>query len=124
MDARTAAAASTEIVRAYARGVETRDAELLASLYADDCEHMLINRNAPPSHPHVLRGRQAVAAMWREDCARDMTHRVESSVAEGGRFALHVSCLHPDGTRVSSMIFAEVEGNRIRRETAIDCWDE
>jgi hypothetical protein len=108
----------------YAEAIEARDARLLGSLYHEDCEYVLINRNAPPSRPKILRGRPAVAAMWQEDCARDMAHRVEAIVADDDRIAWHLSCLYPDGTRVVAMGSAEIAGGLIRRETTIECWDE
>ena len=115
---------AAQLADAYARAIEARDAGLLASLYHEDCEYVLINRNAPPSRPVILRGRPAVAAMWQEDCGRDMAHRVEAIVADADRIAWHLSCLYPDGTRVAAMGSAEVAGGLIRRETTIECWDE
>jgi hypothetical protein len=119
-----ATAAAAHIASAYARAIEGRDPTLLISLYREDCEHVLINRNAPPSRPVVLRGRAAVAAMWEEDCGRDMTHRVESIITTGDRLAFYMTCQYPDGTRVASMGSAELADGGILRETTIECWDE
>lgn len=116
--------ASGRLASAYARAIEGRDPALLIGLYREDCEHVLINRNAPPSRPVVLRGRDAVAAMWEEDCGRDMTHRVESIVIAEDRLAVHMTCQYPDGTRVAVMGFAELVDGRILRETTMECWDE
>ena len=115
---------SARLASAYALAIEDRDPQLLISMYAEDCEHILINRNSPPSRPTVLRGRAAVAAMWQEDAGRDMTHRVESMVTSDDRIAWHITCLHPDGTRVAAMGITEIVNGLIRRETTIDCWDE
>jgi hypothetical protein len=122
--ASVAAGVAARLAIAYTRAIEARDATLLASLYHDDCELVLINRNAPPSRPAVLRGKPAVAAMWEEDCARDMAHRVESVVADTQGIAWHVSCLYPDGTRVVAMSCAQILDGLIRRETTVECWDE
>jgi ketosteroid isomerase-like protein len=124
MDMKVDSGAAATLARAYARAAEEHDARGLTSLYAEDCQYTLINRNAPPSRPTVLRGRAAVAAMYREACGREMTHRVEDVVAEGDRFAMHVTCLYPDGTRVAAMLFAQLADGLIQRETSIDCWDE
>ena len=118
------AGTTSRLASAYARAIEGRDARLLASLYHPDCEHVLINRNSPPSRPVVLRGKAAVAAMWEEDCARDMAHRVESIITSGDRVAWHLTCLYPDGTRVAAMGCAQVVDGLIRQETTIECWDE
>lgn len=118
------AGGSMRLASAYARALEGRDAQSLSSMYAEDCEHILINRNSPPSRPTVLRGRAAVAAMWQVDADRDMTHHVESMVVSDDRIAWHVSCQHPDGTRVAAMGIVEIVNGVIQRETTIDCWDE
>jgi ketosteroid isomerase-like protein len=118
------AGAAARLAIAYARAVEARDAKGLATLYHDDCELVLINRNAPPSRPVILRGKPAVAAMWEEDCARDMAHRVEAVVADAQRLSWHLSYLYPDGTRVVAMGCAEIVDGLIRRETTVECWDE
>jgi hypothetical protein len=72
----------------------------------------------------ILRGKPAVAAMWEEDCARDMAHRVEAVVADAQRLSWHLSYLYPDGTRVVAMGCAEIVDGLIRRETTVECWDE
>ena len=118
------AGASARLASAYARAIEGRDPQSLASMYAEDCEHVLINRNSPPGRPTVLRGRAAVAAMWQEVAGRDNTHRVESMVTSEDRIAWHVSCQNPDGTRVVAMGFVEIVNGLIQRESTIDCWDE
>jgi hypothetical protein len=123
-DTEEARAAAARIASAYARAIEGRDPSLLISLYREDCEHILINRNAPPSRPIVLRGRAAVAAMWEEDCGRDMTHRVESIIATHDRLAFYMTCQYPDGTRVAGMGTSELQDGVIVRETTIECWDE
>jgi hypothetical protein len=123
-DTEAARAAAARVASAYARAIEGRDPALLISLYREDCEHILINRNAPPSRPVVLRGRAAVAAMWEEDCGRDMAHRVESIITTHDRLAFYMTCQYPDGTRVAAMGTAELADGVIVRETSIECWDE
>jgi hypothetical protein len=108
----------------FRRGIEQRNAELLGSLYAEDCEHVQINRNAPPSQPIVVRGRAAITAIWRDDCARDIRHRIEASFGTGDQVAFRVTCQHPDGTLVATMMMAELRDGLIHRAVAIECWDE
>ena len=47
----------TEALR---RGIEERDAATLRGLYAPDAEMTVVDRNAPPSQPRLLRGRTAI----------------------------------------------------------------
>jgi hypothetical protein len=60
----------------------------------------VIDRNAPPSEPRVLRGRTAIAEYLDETCGRDMTHRLERVVVSGDTAAFAQACRYPDGTRV------------------------
>lgn len=115
---------TAQIAEAMRRGTETRDAELMTSLYADDAEHVVVNRNAPPSRPHVLRGIAAIEAIWRENCAREMTHKVEAQLVDGDHIATRILCRYVDGTLVSSACLADVAGGFIRRQFELDCWDE
>ena len=124
MDGMSQACTASALAETFVRAVERRDAESLAALYALDCEHVHINRNAPPSRPIVVRGREAIAALWRDDCARDITHHAESRLGVEDRIAVHIACRHPDGTLVASMMFGTLQGGLIRRCVLIECWDE
>jgi len=115
---------TTELCALLRRGIEQRDANLLASLYSDDCEHVIINRNSPPSRPLVLRGPDALRRMYEDVCAREMTHCVEKTVVGDASFAIQQSCQYPDGTRVVVLVIGELRDGKIFRETAIDSWDE
>ncbi|TMH09829.1 MAG: nuclear transport factor 2 family protein [Betaproteobacteria bacterium] len=115
---------TAELCDALRRGIEQRDPALLASLYTDDCEHVIINRNSPPSRPLVLKGREALRKMFEDVCAREMTHCVEKAVIGEGSLAFHQTCQYPDGTRVVVLSIAQLRDGKIFRETAIDSWDE
>ena len=57
----TATTFDTEALR---RGIEERNASTMRALYAPDAEMTVVDRNTPPSHPRVLRGRTVVLP-WR-----------------------------------------------------------
>lgn len=124
MPTTTAATAGARVLASLHQGFDKHDPALLASLYHPDCEQVTISRNAPPSHPQVLHGREAVEAMYRDVFSRDMTHRIEREIASDDRVALQIGCRYADGTQVAAMVIAELEGGLIRRQTEIDCWDE
>jgi hypothetical protein len=106
------------------RGLEERDAELAASVYADDVEFLIVNRNYPPSNPLLRKGRAAVLAMYQDICSREMMHKVTSIVVGPEGFAIRESCQYPDGARVLGHMIAEMRDGKIVRQFNVDCWDE
>ena len=69
-------------VEALRRGHEGHDADLLASLYAEDAESMTVDATNPPSSPRTLRGKDSIAALWRDVMSRGMTHEIQRVVRE------------------------------------------
>lgn len=118
----------TTTERASAEGlkqaIENRDARRLASFYADDAEVRMVDRNNPPSHPRVVRGRAAITTYWEDICSRAMTHAVDFAVTEGDRLAFTQFCAYPDGTKVFCIATVELGGGRIARQTLVQAWDE
>ena len=115
------AASVCEILK---RGLEGRDAELAASVYAENVEFLIVNRNYPPSNPLVRKGRAAVLAMYQDICSREMMHKVTSIVVGPEGFAIRESCQYPDGGRVLGHVIAEMRDGKIVRQFNVDCWDE
>lgn len=104
---------------------ESRDAETLAGLYADDVELTVVDRSTPPSSPRRLHGKAEVVAYLEDTCGREMTHRVDDIVEGDGRIAHTVHCRYPDGTRVLCMTVAELDDTGlIVRQTIVQAWDE
>ena len=106
------------------RAIEDRDAETLVELYADDAEIRTVNRNATPSTPRVLRGKEEISEYLRDVCGREMTHRVENEVVGEGRIAFMEACEYPDGTRVLGAATLEVRDGKISRQVNVEAWDE
>jgi hypothetical protein len=65
---------------AMRRAMEESDADALIPLYADDAEVKTVNKNAPPSRPSTLRGKEEISGMLRDVCAREMSHKVEGNL--------------------------------------------
>ncbi len=101
-----------------------RDAELAGTVYADDVELVIVNRNYPPSKPLVLHGREAALDLWRDLCGREMTHSVTATVVGDGGFAIRESCSYADGARIVAHLIAELRDGLIVRHLSVDCWDE
>ncbi|KAB1139752.1 nuclear transport factor 2 family protein [Streptomyces luteolifulvus] len=113
---------STESLR---RGIEGNTATTLLSLYADDAELRVVDRNTQPSHPRVLHGRDEIAELLNDIYKRDMkSHKLEQCVMEGDRAAFTESCEYSDGVRVFSESMISLRDGKITQQTMIQAWDE
>ena len=106
------------------RGIEGPIEETLVSLYADDAEIRIVDRNTQPSHPMVLHGRGEIAGMFHELCSREMTHKMERCVAQGDQIAFSESCEYPDGVRVLAESMLSLRDGKIVEQTMVQAWDE
>ncbi|MDX3521845.1 nuclear transport factor 2 family protein [Streptomyces scabiei] len=111
-------------VEALRRGTEEANAATLTSLYADDAEIRVVDRNTQPSHPKVLHGRDAIAAMYDDVCSREMTHKVEQVLVQGDQVALTESCEYPDGVRVWASSMISLRDGKIVDHTMVQAWDD
>lgn len=111
-------------IETFTRAVEERDAATQLAMYAPDAEVTLIDRVSTPSAPRVLRGVEEVRA-WVEDvCGRDMAHRVQHTVCDGTGAAFTEACRYPDGTAVACATVLELADGLVKRQTAVQAWDE
>jgi ketosteroid isomerase-like protein len=106
------------------RAIEGRDGRMLASFYADDAVVRVIDRNNPPSKPREVKGKSAIATFWDDICSRAMTHKVETSIAEGNRLAFTQTCAYPDGAKVFCLAVVELKNGKIAHQTVVQAWDE
>jgi ketosteroid isomerase-like protein len=109
---------------AIKRAIEGRDGRMLASFYADDAVVRVIDRNNPPSKPREVKGKSAIATFWDDICSRAMTHKVETSIAEGNRLAFTQTCAYPDGAKVFCLAVVELKNGKIAHQTVVQAWDE
>ncbi|MFM9693240.1 nuclear transport factor 2 family protein [Streptomyces europaeiscabiei] len=121
MGTSTSPAFDTEALR---RGTEEANAATLTSLYADDAEMRVVDRNTQPSHPKVIHGRAQIGAMYDDVCSREMTHKVEQCVVQGDKVAFTESCEYPDGVRVLASSMISLRDGKIIDHTMIQAWDE
>ncbi|MER9680202.1 nuclear transport factor 2 family protein [Mesorhizobium sp. M0184] len=109
---------------AIKKAIEGRDGKLLASFYADDALVRVIDRNNPPSKPREIRGRAAITTFWDDICSRAMTHKVDTTIADGNNLAFTQACSYPDGTKVFCAAMLELKNGQIARQTVVQAWDE
>jgi ketosteroid isomerase-like protein len=110
-------------VAALKRAVEARDAEALASMYADNALLLVIDRDNPPSSPRRLTGKAAISSYFTDVCGRDMTHMIENGVASGNRLAFTQSCTYADGTKVFCSAMLDLKSGKIAQQTVVQAWD-
>lgn len=119
MKTATSAPTAETISRAYAE----RDAQTLASLYAEDAELRLINADHPSSAPQRLVGRPQIAAYYDDVCARDMSHQVDRALFQGDAVAFNLLCSYPDGQKVYCATMLELRNGKIIHQTTVQAWD-
>lgn len=112
---------NTETLR---RSIEGNTATNLLSLYADDAELRVVDRNTQPSSPRILHGRDEIGALLEDVYSRDMTHKVERCVMDGDTVAYSESCLYADGVRVLSESMITLRDGKIAEQIMIQAWDE
>ncbi|GHI03751.1 hypothetical protein AQI88_09205 [Streptomyces cellostaticus] len=117
----TATAFDTETLR---RGIEGSTGDTLLSLYTDDAEIRIIDRNTQPSHPKVLHGRGEIREMLDDVYSRDMTHKLDQCIVQGDRAAYSESCQYADGTRVLAESMVTLRDGKIAEQILIQAWDE
>lgn len=106
------------------KAIESRDGKMLSSFYADDALVRVIDRNNPPSKPREIRGRAAITTFWDDICSRAMSHRVDTTIAQGDNLAFSQACAYPDGTKVFCAAMLELRDGKIARQTVVQAWDE
>ncbi|PZH17235.1 hypothetical protein C1I97_05435 [Streptomyces sp. NTH33] len=106
------------------RGIEGDTASTLLSLYTDDAEIRIVDRDAQPSRPKVLHGRDEIGSMLNDIYGRDMTHRLEQCVVQGDHAAYVESCEYGDGVRVLAESMVSLRDGRITDQIMIQVWDE
>jgi hypothetical protein len=109
---------------ALRRGIEERDAATLMALYAEDAELQVVDRNAQPSHPLIIRGQAAIGEYFADVCGRDMTHTVDRLVVGPDGAAFIQSCRYPSGASVRCVAVLDLRDGLITRQSGVQAWDE
>src|SRR6201995_4180906 len=111
-------------VARFCEAAEGRDAETQLSMYAPDAAVTIADRINQPGAPQLLRGREEIGGRLRDGCGRDMSHRVQHSVADATGAAFSEACRYPDGTNVLCATVLRLADGRISGQTVVQAWDE
>ncbi|MFI9832161.1 nuclear transport factor 2 family protein [Streptomyces sp. NPDC051913] len=113
---------NTETLR---QGIEGDKAANLLSLYADDAELRIVDRNTQPSNPRILHGRGEIGELLEDVYSRDIkTHKLEKCIVEGDQVAYTESCEYSDGMRVFAESMITLRDGKIAEQIMLQAWDE
>ena len=113
---------STETLR---QGIEGDKAANLLSLYADDAEIRIVDRNTQPSNPRVLHGRSEIGELLEDVYSRDIkAHKLEKCIMQGDQVAYTESCEYSDGVRVFAESMVTLRDGKIAEQIMLQAWDE
>jgi ketosteroid isomerase-like protein len=114
------------------RALEDRDLDALAGLYAEDATLEEVSSLSPPSHPAVLRGRDAILTRLREEILRDpvsgWARQLQSCALLDGvetddAVAFTEVRTYVAGDKVLAQHLAHKRGGRIERDRVVIAWD-
>jgi len=106
------------------QAIESRNADGMLDLYADDAVMIEYDKRSPPSSPMKLEGKQNIEPMVRDVCDREMTHMIGDEVIGDDRFAYTERCEYPDGNLVFSAMVCDLRDGKIARQVGLQAWDE
>src|SRR5215211_5142179 len=95
-------APAQSVFESLKEAVESRNADGMLDLYADNAVMVEYDKRSPPSSPMMLEGKENIEPMLRDICGRDMTHEIGDEVIGDDRFAFTERCEYPDGNLVFS----------------------
>lgn len=102
---------------------ETRDADLLLSLYVDDAELRVIDSVHQPSSPLVVSGKRAITEHVVDACSRDLKDEISNEIDAGDRVSFTLKCTYPSGEIVIANQFVELRDDKIARALTVQAWD-
>jgi hypothetical protein len=120
----TQTSGTTFDIARFCEAAEGRDAETQLSMYAPDAAVTIADRINQPGAPQRLRGREQIAGWLRDICGREMSHRVQHSVADATGAAFSEACRYPDGTNVLCATVLRLADGQISEQTVVQAWDE
>ena len=110
---------------AIRRAVEDLDAELLASLYAEDAQASFVGSGAPPSSPYEQSGKQEIVETHRRVFEEDIKQHIENEVVGKDRVAFTIPAMYPDGKRELCAVFLDLnKDGKVIRQTIVQTRDD
>ena len=103
----------------FVRAIDASDAETQIAAYADSAEVEVIDLDNPPSSPHVLRGKSAIADWVRSNCRSHVRQRVVRTIAGDDGIAYTVAQVQRDGSHEIATSTAELRDGLVTQQQTI-----
>jgi sirohydrochlorin ferrochelatase len=103
----------------FSRAIDASDAESLIAAYADCAEVEVIDPDNPPSSPHVVKGKNAIADWVRSNCQRSVMQRVVRSIDGEDGIAYTVAQVQRDGTQQIAISTAELRDGLVTQQQTV-----
>ena len=124
---------SPRLIDQIRRALESKDFEAYANMYADDAILEEVSSLNPPTHPHVVRGREAIMKRLEDEMLRDpisgWSRRITSStiideVEDDEALAFTEVRTYEAGDKVIAQHIAHKKGGRIHHDRMVVAWDQ
>jgi hypothetical protein len=103
----------------FLRAIDASDAEYQIATYADCAEVEVIDPDNPPSSPHVLKGKNAIADWVRTNCKKSVIQRVVRTIDGDDRIAYTVAQVQRDGSHDIATSTAELRDGLVTQQHTI-----
>jgi hypothetical protein len=103
----------------FSRAIDASDVEYQIAVYADSAEVEVVDPDNPPSSPHVLKGKNAIADWVRGNCQRNVRQRVVRIIDGDDRIAYTVSQVRRDGSHEIATSTAELHDGLVTQQHTI-----
>lgn len=103
----------------FSRAIDASDAEVQIAAYADCAEIEVIGPDNPPSSPHVVKGKNAIADWVRSNCRRNLMQRVVRAIDGNSEIAYTVAQVKRDGTHEIATSTAELRDGLVTQQQTI-----
>jgi SnoaL-like domain len=117
-------ASAESAFHALKEAIESRNANGMLEMYADDALMVEYDKRSPPSSPMTLHGKAAIEPLLRDICDREMTHEIDDEVIGDERFSFTETFEYPDGNRVFSAMVCDLSDGKIARQVGLQAWDQ
>jgi hypothetical protein len=115
---------ASEISRSLHRGLEHGDIPTMMSLFDDNAELQIIDKDHTPSRPMTLSGRSSLERHFHDVLTRPTKHHVGDEAMSDNHYAYTETCEYPDGSKVFSSVMATLKDGKIVKEVEVQAWDE
>jgi hypothetical protein len=103
----------------FSRAIDAGDIDGQIAAYAESAEVEVIDADNPPSSPHVLRGKNAIAEWLRSSCQRHVAQRLVRIIDGDDRIAYTVTRVRCDGSHEIATSTAELRDGMVTHQHTI-----